>query len=128
MPTAAGIFPADFSAIQEADLTNFTQVRFRVNKLGTAGSAASLLILRYATTYTQTVASYLDIGASVVSASANVANTYLDTGWINLVAGAKAEVFIVPIGISGNGTLDPQFGSVVPMVQHGLGTAYLGLL
>jgi len=117
MPTAAAIFPITFAAIQEVDLTNFTQVRFRVNKLTVAGAAASLLILRYATTYTQTAASYLDIGTSVVSVAINVTATYLDTGWINLVAGAKAEVYIVPIGISGNGTADPVFGSIVAEFQ-----------
>jgi hypothetical protein len=100
-------------SITRADLTNFTQVRLRVNKQGTSGAAASKLILRYYTSFNQTVANYLDIGTSEVSVAINVNNTFLDTGWINLAAGAKADVFISLLGSGGDAALDPAFGFVV---------------
>jgi len=83
-----------------------------VNKQGTSGAAASKLILRYRTAFNQVVANYSDIGASEVSVAVNVNNTFLDTGWINLVAGAKADVFIAVLGSGGDGTLDPAFGQI----------------
>ncbi len=99
--------------IQKADLTNYTQCRLLVNKQGTAGAAASKLILRYRTAFNQVVANYSDIGASEVSVAVNVTNSYLDTGWINLVAGAKADVFVSVLGSGGDGALDPAFGPIV---------------
>jgi hypothetical protein len=100
--------------VTKVDLTGFTQVRLLVNKQGTAGAAASKLILRYkAAPFTQTVANYSDIGASEVSVAVNVQNTFLETAWINLVAGAKADVFLALLGSGGDGALDPAFGMVV---------------
>ena len=43
----------------------------------------------------------------------NVTNTVVSSAWINLVAGAKADVFIGLIGSGGDGALDPAFGSIV---------------
>ena len=95
------------------DLTNYTQVRLLVNKQGTAGAAAAKLILRYkAAPWTQVVANYSDIGASEVSVAINVQNSFLDSGWINLAAGAKADVFIDLLGSGGDGTVDPAFGYI----------------
>lgn len=113
MPAAATLFAGNTSYIQKADLTSYTQCRLLVNKTGVAGAAGSVLELEYVTTYTQTAASYLTIGSSAVSVAVNVTDTYLDSGWINLVAGAQASVFLSIIGSGGNGTLDPQFGHVV---------------
>jgi hypothetical protein len=98
--------------ITKADLTNFTQCRLLVNKQGTSGAAASKLILRYRTAFNQVVANYSDIGASEVSVAVNVNNTFLATNWINLAAGAKADVFIAVLGSGGDGALDPAFGQI----------------
>jgi hypothetical protein len=100
--------------VTKADLSAFTQVRLLVNKQGTAGAAASKLILRYkASPFTQTVANYADIGTSEVSVATNVQNSFLETEWINLAAGAKADVFVALVGSGGDGALDPAFGAVV---------------
>jgi len=100
--------------VQRVDLTGYTQVRLRVNKQGTAGAAASKLILRYkASPFTQVVANYSDVGASEVSLAINVQNGYLETAWINWVAGAKADVFLTLLGSGGDGVLDPAFGYIV---------------
>jgi hypothetical protein len=100
--------------VTKADLSGFTQVRLLVNKQGTAGAAASKLILRYkASPFTQTVANYADIGTSEVSVATNVQNSFLETEWVNLAAGAKADVFVALVGSGGDGALDPAFGAVV---------------
>jgi len=116
MPAALSFWLSSATVAKDvlrADLTGYTQVRLRVNKQGTAGAAASKLILRYkASPFTQVVANYSDIGASEVSVAVNVTNTYLETAWINLVAGAKADVFIALLGSGGDGALDPAFGYV----------------
>ena len=117
MPSAASFFLSTATVAKnttKADLTNYTQVRLLVNKQGTSGAASSKLILRYkATPFTQTVANYVDIGTSEVSVATNVNNTFLATAWINLAAGAKADVFVDIVGSGGDGALDPAFGSVV---------------
>jgi hypothetical protein len=112
MPAAVTLLFGTASAIIKADLSTYTQCRLLVNKLAVAGNTNSKLILEYATTYTQTATSYLDIGTTEVSCAATGTNTYVDSGWINLAAGAKADVFITVTGINGNGTLDPVFGSI----------------
>jgi hypothetical protein len=99
--------------IQKADLTNFTQCRLLVNKQGTSGAAAAKLILRYRTAFNQVVANYSDIGVSEVSVAVNVNNTYLATAWIDLAAGAKADVFVAVLGSGGDGVLDPAFGAII---------------
>lgn len=99
--------------ISRIDLTGYTQVRLRVNKQGVAGAAASKLILRYYTSFSQTVANYLDIGTSEVSVVCTGTNVYLDTGWINLAAAAKADVWVALLGSGGDGAVDPVFGSIV---------------
>lgn len=116
MPTALSFFLSSATvgkSIQRVDLTGYTQVRLRVNKQGTAGAAASKLILRYYTAWSEAVANYLDIGTSEVSVAVNVTNSYLDTGWVNLAAGAKADVFLALLGSGGDIALDPAFGAVV---------------
>lgn len=100
--------------INKVDLTGYTQVRLLVFKAATAGAAAAKLILRYRATFSQAVADYSDIGTSEVSVAINVQNTYLDTGWIDLAAGAKADgIFVTILGSGGDGVLDPILGTIV---------------
>ena len=116
MPVALSfwLLTASTSAhIEKIDLTNYTQCRLKAHKRATAGAAASKLILRYSTTFSQAVADYSNIGTSEVSIAINVQNQYLTTAWINLAAGAKADVFVTLLGSGGDGALDPVFGIVV---------------
>jgi len=99
--------------IEKIDLTSYTQCRLKAHKRGTAGASGAKLILRYRTAFSQAVADYSNVGTSEVSVAINVQNSLLDTGWINLVAGAKAEVFVTLLGSGGDGALDPVFGTVV---------------
>lgn len=113
MPAAAALFLGNTAYIQKADLTNFTECRLLVNKLGTAGVASSILELEYSTTYTQTASSYSQISSTATSVAVDVANTYQDSGWQTLVSGAQAEVFLSIVGLGGNGVIDPLFGHII---------------
>lgn len=113
MALALGFFNASHRYALKADLTNFTQVRLVVNKQGTAGAAASKIILRYRTAFDATASNWSDIGESEVSCAINVQNTVVVSSWINLAAGAKADVFIVPLMSGGDGALDPIVGTIV---------------
>ena len=113
MPAAATLFTGSTSYIQKADLTNYTECRLLVNKTSTSGSTNSILRLEYATAYTQTAASYIQIGTTALSVAINVTNQYLVSGWHTLVSGAKADVFLTIIGSGGNGVIDPSFGHIV---------------
>ena len=104
--------------VTRVDLTGYTQVRLLVNKQGVAGNAGSKLILRYkGAPFTQAVANYSDIGTSEVSVAVSVLNIFLDTGWINLAGGAKADVFLALMGSGGNGALDPAFGYITAVFK-----------
>lgn len=113
MALALGFLGASHRFAVKVDLTNFTQVRLIVNKQGTAGAAASKIILRYRTAFDATPANWVDIGASEVSCAINVQNAVLATAWVNLATLAKADVFVAPLMSGGDGALDPVIGSVV---------------
>jgi len=113
MPLALTFWNGSHRHITKVDLTNFTQVRLLVNKQGTAGDAASKLILRYRTAFSVTVADYSDIGTSEVSLPVNTTNNVLVTNWINLAVAAKADVFVALVGSGGNRALDPIFGVIM---------------
>jgi hypothetical protein len=113
MPAAVTFFAGSHRFASKLDLTNYSQVRLIVNKQAVAGLAGSVVRLRYTVTFSTNAANWLQIGTSSVQVAVDVQNTVLDSGWIDLVAGAKADVFIVLDGSGGNGTLDPVFGSIV---------------
>jgi hypothetical protein len=113
MTAAAGFLGVSHRHVDRVDLTGYTQVRLRVNKQATAGAAASKAILSYkAAPFSVTVGDYVNIGTSEVSVAVNVANAYLETAWIDLAAGAKADVFVAVTGSGGDGVLDPAFGTI----------------
>jgi hypothetical protein len=117
MPNAVTFFDSSAAFIQEIDLSGFYQCRLLVNKLGTSGAAASKLILRYRTAYSQTATAYSDIGTSEVSVATNVTNTYLDSGWITLAAAARANVFVTVLGSGGDAAADPIFGHIIAVFR-----------
>lgn len=112
MPTAATFWMGSHRHVSKVDLTGYAQCRMIINKQGTSGAANSKLILRYRTAFSTTVGDYSDIGTSEVSAAVNTTNTVLATNWIDLAAGAKADVYIAVVGSGGDGAIDPVFGSI----------------
>jgi hypothetical protein len=114
MPAAVTFFGGSHRLATKVDLTLYNQVRLLVNKQGVAGAAAAVVRLRYRTAFDATVGNWLQIGESAsVQVAVNVTNTVLDSGWLNLATGAKADVFIALDGSGGDGVLDPAFGSII---------------
>lgn len=110
LPAAANFFQ-DVAPpnVFPVDLTHATQARIYVYTV-TTGSAGSKLSIKYKTgAWSATAGDYSDIGTSEVAATVDAANTYTDSGWINLAAGAKAEVYVSVFGLGGNGVADPTF-------------------
>jgi hypothetical protein len=89
------------------DLTNATQARVVVMVL-TAGSASSIICAQYSTD--QTTWYYLD-GGTGPCATIN-ATGVRTSAYVNLPAGAKADVFLRIVGKDGNGSADPAFGQI----------------
>lgn len=114
MPLADTLLNGSHRHVVKIDLTNFTQCRLVVNKQATAGGASSKIRLVYATTFQTTPGGYSQIGTAEVACSPlNVQNAIVVSSWIDLAAGAKADVFVALVGSGGDGTLDPAFGSIV---------------
>lgn len=103
--------------ITKLDLTNFTQVRLCAKITSGSGSANSpRLILKYHTSFSSTVGDYSDIGTSEVAASIS-SPVVADSGWIDLAAGAKADVWVTVCQHGGNGAADPIIANVYMTVK-----------
>ena len=83
----------------------------------TVGFAGSYHEVRYATTFATGAGSYLTLGDSVVR-NIHDSTGMIDTGWINLVAGAKIDnVFLALVMDDGNGVFDPIVEQVTMLVK-----------
>lgn len=93
-------------------LGSYTQIRM-TSSTGTAGATNAMIMVRYSTTFATSAVSYSAIGsgATDLSLPLNVANVGLDTGWIDLTAGAIGDVYLSFMGINGDGALDPLIGT-----------------
>ena len=99
--------------ISRIDLTNFTEVMLQIHVFTASGSGNTpRVILGYSTTYTVAPGSYSDIGTSAVTCSMS-STGIIQSGWIALAAGAKADVYISGLTAGGNGTSDPVIQGVV---------------
>jgi hypothetical protein len=94
------------------DLTAATQVRL-VARMATAGSVNAELRMQYSTDESTWL--YMD-GSTGPLVNVGAAGTRAGS-WVNLVAGAKADVFLRLQGINGDGVADPQFGDVTLQVK-----------
>lgn len=113
MPAADTFLFSSPRHIQMIDLEGMTLVRFKVNKMATAGQAGATLSLRFSKTFSTVTSDYTDIGVTPVQVPVDVVNTYLDSGWIELRGEATNEdVYLAVIGGGGNGVLDPTFGTI----------------
>lgn len=112
MPSAETFLFNSHRHVQLIDLEGMSQVRLKVNKQGTAGASGAKLILRFSPAFSTSVGNYADIGTSEVSVAINVTNSYLDSGWIDLVPEALGDVYLAVVGSGGDGVLDPQFGVI----------------
>lgn len=113
-PAAATFLNGASRTVIRKDLSAFTQARLVVMKAGTNATAGAKLHLRYNASNNFTVGNYLQIGASA-AASVNIdtADTMLTSAWVDLAAGAKADVYLAVVGEGGDGATSPVFGSIV---------------
>lgn len=113
MPAALTEYAGNVRNRVKVDMTNYTQARLTVAMPATAGAAGSELRVQYATDGdTQAAWAYLD-NSSGPKVSIATANKGAVGAWINLVAGAQADVWLRLVGINGNGTAGPVPGLVM---------------
>lgn len=100
-------------AIRWLPLTGYTQVRLRGVVVTSSASVNTpkIRILHRNGAYSTTLGDYSAIGSSEVSISLTGTGEK-DSGWINLVAGAQAEVFVAVTELGGDGAADPALGYV----------------
>lgn len=112
MPAALTLLAGSARHIKRVDLSGCRQVRFFLAMQGVAGSAGSKMLLRYFGSYSGTASDYLDIGTSEVSVAMTSTATLVATSWIDLAAGARADVYLAVITSGGNGATSPQVGLI----------------
>lgn len=99
-------------AVTLLDLTTYTQVRLVTRvQTGSASANSPRLRLRYRISFSTTVGDYSDIGTSEVSTSLTSTGV-IDSGWVSLATGAKADVYVTVTQIGGDGAADPVIGFV----------------
>lgn len=94
------------------DLVGYTQARFKSNQQVTSASVNTpLLRAKYYTTYTATVGTFIQLGASAEVEFSLTGAGYKDTGWIDIAVGAQINnCFIGFTVIGGDGAADPAVG------------------
>jgi len=108
---AVQFFANSFGYTTYLDLSNYTGIRFVVNKAGTAGAANSAVFVRYLGHASTTASQYLPITSPEMRVPTNVQNTIWRSGYLPLVAGARSGVYVSFIASGGDGALDPIFGN-----------------
>lgn len=101
-----------------ADLAGYKQVRLiTAVMVGSASVNTPKFRAKYYTSYNTTVGNFLTLGASEIEVSVVNAG-YQDTGWINLVAGAKITGACIGFTeVGGDGVADPALGSTIIMFR-----------
>lgn len=120
MPSAEGWIQALDIWIARNDLTLYRQARLVVRKMATAGATGAKLVAKYSTVNpnaTYTSSDWNDLGTSEISCAINVSNQVIVSSWINLAAGAKADVYFTVVGTGGDGVADPVIGQVSVQVR-----------
>jgi hypothetical protein len=100
-------------AIVKLDLAAYTQVRATTRVVMTSASANTPKIrFRYYTSWSTTVGDYLQFGASAHVDLSVASATYVDTGWLDLATGAKADgIYAAMMEVGGDGAADPSVGN-----------------
>jgi hypothetical protein len=76
-----------------------------------SASSPRVRLLYKAGAYSATVGQYSAVGASEVALSVTSTGE-VDSGWVNLAAGAIADVFVALTELGGDGAADPALGNV----------------
>lgn len=97
--------------ICQADLSAYRQARFTVRVLS-AGFGGTVARLVYRTSFSTTVVDYASIAAAGACSAALDATGMAISGWVDLHASAKADVFLALVTSGGNGVLGATYGSI----------------
>lgn len=110
--SALVFFANDNDFRTKMDLSPFTQIRM-FSHVVQAGFAGSFHEVRYFTSFSTAQGDYLTIGSSAVR-NVHTSTGLIDTGWINLVAGAIIDnAFLALVMDDGDNTADPIVRQVV---------------
>ncbi len=113
MPLALTEFNALTRHRQGMDLTNYTQARIIVNVM-VAGAATPALIACQYSINAGVAWNYLDSAGANTGPNVDISAIGLKVGsWITIDAAAMADVWLRIVGVSGDGAVDPQFGSII---------------
>ena len=95
------------------DLAGYRQVRLRSNKMvGSASVNTPLFRAKYYTEFTTTVGNFLQLGSAAQVEVSVVAAGYIDTGWMDLAAGARVDGCCIGFTeLGGDGVADPALGA-----------------
>ena len=96
------------------DLTNATQMRIVAGMTSQGGVAGAELRVQYSTD--ESAWNYVDASAGP-AVDINATSTTIKGSWVNITAGAKADVVLRIIGINGNGVADPSFRMIQVQVK-----------
>lgn len=110
--SAARLFGGNANTVTKVDLSRTRRVRLTANRRSNAGAAGYYIELKYHTSYSASVGSYAQIGASAVSVACPTGDLYYDSGWVETVSGARSDVYIALIGAGGDGVQDPNFAMI----------------
>jgi len=108
-PNSERFFGNINSFIRKVDLSGTQQVRY-MGRVNTASASANTPVIRlkYFTSFSTTVGDYLQLGDAGEVEFSVAATGYLDTGWLDLVAGAKVDnIFLAAVGDGGDAAADP---------------------
>lgn len=95
------------------DLSGYTQVRLRANvQVASASVNTPKFRAKYNTSWSTTVGAYSQLGDSAQVEISVAATGYLDTGWLDLAVGARADgVAIAFTELGGDAAADPALGA-----------------
>lgn len=95
------------------DLAGYSQVRLRANvQVLSASANTPLFRVKYYTGYNTTVGNFLQLGASEQIQISMAATGYIDTGWKDMAAEAKADGICIGFTeLGGDGVADPALGA-----------------
>jgi hypothetical protein len=95
------------------DLTGYSQARLRANiMVGSASANTPLFRVKYYTGHNTTVGNFLQLGASEQIEISVTSAGYVDTGWKDMAAGAKADGICIGFTeLGGDGVADPALGA-----------------
>lgn len=114
VPVAETEWPTIPISRRAADFSSFTQARFLFYQ-GGSGIAGCLLYPKYSTDSGGTWNS-LD-GGTGLELNFQTAATLKASGWVTLVAGAKAEIWLALFGRLGNASITPTAAAVCVEVR-----------